>query len=415
MKNDILYIWFQQCVGFYSRLTAEMLSRFKSIEEIYDCNDFSFLGEKRGRYIKRLEIKDTSAAFEIKKRCDALGVRITGFYDSLYPERLKNIDTPPAVLYSIGEFKRLDSEPCVAIVGTRKMSDYGKEVTETLSYNFAKCGCYIISGLAKGIDTAAHRGCIMADGYTVAVLGNPIGDIYPKENVKAFETIYKRGLVLSELYPGAPRTKADFPNRNRIISALADAVVISEAGENSGALITARHAISQGKAIYAVMGAIGSGNEGTNSLIKQGVPAITSHTDVLPNLTLQYPESAKAYELASLERLRSYGNVAIKKANNPISHNAKKAKPIEKEITKKVIEEPEFILNENRDDDKSKLSGSLSERILAVLKGPKPISADEIAMITGISITSVMTELTFMEIDGSVIASAGGRYISSKF
>lgn len=419
MRNDVFYIWFQMCVGLYSRLTSEVFSRFSSIEEVYDCTDFSFLGEKRQKYINRLEIKDTSAAFEIKKRCDSIGAEITGFYDERYPKKLRDIDNPPAALYSIGEFKDLNNNPCVGIVGTRNMSDYGKEITETFAYNFAKCGSFIISGLAKGIDTAAHRGCVMAGGYTVGVLGNPIGDIYPKENIKAFETLYKQGLVISELYPGAPRTKADFPNRNRIISGISDAVIISEAGEGSGALITARHAISQGKAIYAIMGAIGSGNEGTNRLIKQGVPAITSHTDVLPSLTLQYPESAKAYELASVQRLRAYGNSAnseskpkqsvervVKKESKP------KHEPIKEVVTQK---QEEFVPESNTLNEKSKLSGTSAERILAVLKGPKPITADEISMITGIPITEVMTELTFMEIDGSIISSVGGRYISAKF
>lgn len=419
MKNDVFYIWFQMCVGLYSRLTSEVFSRFSSIGEVYDCTDFSFLGEKRQKYINRLEIKDTSAAFEVKKRCDAIGARITGFYDELYPKKLRDIENPPAALYSIGEFRDLNANPCVAIVGTRNMSDYGKEITETFAYNFAKCGSYIISGLAKGIDTAAHRGCVMAGGYTVGVLGNPIGDVYPKENLKAFETLYKRGLVISELYPGAPRTKADFPNRNRIISGISDAVIISEAGEGSGALITARHAISQGKAIYAIMGAIGSGNEGTNRLIKQGVPAITSHTDVLPSLTLQYPESAKSYELASVQRLRAYGNSAISD-NKPKRNIGKTVGKQTAPKSGKVSTDPpekheEFMPEARKSDDTAKLSGSAAERILAVLKGPKPISADEIAMITGLPITEVMTELTFMEIDGSIISSVGGRYISAKF
>lgn len=401
MKDEIIYIWFQQAVGIYSRLAREIYSRFDSISDIYNCSDFSFLGEKRSKYIKKLESKDTSAAFEIMKKCEALGVRVTGYYDELYPEKLRAIDAAPAVLYSIGDFKDLNRMPCVAIVGTRKMSDNGKALTERFAYTIAKSGGCIVSGLAKGIDTAAHRGAVMAGGYTVAVLGNPIGDVYPKENLKAFETLYKRGLVISELYPGAPRTKADFPNRNRIISGISDAVVITEAGEGSGALITAKHAVAQNKMLFAVPGAPDENHAGTNALIKRGVTAVTEPNEVLSPLSLANPEALSRYMPEDTAALRSYGNASAAEAIERIPlESADEIKPSEE---MKPIE-PEKVSEE-----------ALSERILAVLKGPKPITADEIAAKTGIPISDIMVELTLMEIDGSIICSVGGRYISSKF
>lgn len=403
MKNDALYIWLSQAIGLYSRLTREIFPRFKSITEVYNCDDFSFLGEKREKYIRLLETKDVSAAFEIMKKCEAMGVRVTGYYDELYPERLRHIDSPPAALYSIGDFRNLNNYPCVAIVGTRKMTDYGREIAEKFAYTFAKSGAYVISGLAKGVDTAAHRGAVMADGFTVAVLGNPIGDIYPRENEKAFETLYRRGLVMSELYPGAPRTRADFPNRNRIISGISDAVVIAEAGEHSGALITAHHAVSQGRQVYAVPGAIGAENAGTNALIKTGIPAVTEPYDVIAPLALAYPQFIRAYEPSLTENLRSYGNVIKKKSAPKPKTVSVKSEEIKSRGEKNVF------------TDEETLSGSNSERILDVLRGDVPLTADEISARLNISVSDVMTELTLMEIDGSVISSAGGRYISSKF
>ncbi len=397
MKNKILYIWFQQSVGLYSRMARDIFARFGSINDIYNCEDFSFLGDSKEKYIKRLENKDTSSAFEVMKRCQALGVNVTGFYDELYPEKLRNIDSPPAVLYSIGNLRKLNDVPCIAIVGTRKMTDYGREISEKFAYTFAKSGAYVISGLAKGIDTSAHRGAVMADGFTVGVLGNPIGDIYPRENEKAFHTLYQRGLVISELYPGAPRTRADFPNRNRIISGISDAVVIAEAGEHSGALITARHAITQGKSVYAVPGAIGAENAGTNALIKNGVPAATEPYDVLAPLALVYPKTLHPYEPSMTEQLRSYGN-------------SPKAK-----ITTKTADKPPHTEENITFAEKETVSGDNAGRILALLKTDTPLSADEISLRLNISVSDVMTELTLMEIDGTVIASAGGRYISSKF
>lgn len=403
MKTKVLYIWFQQAVGIYSRLAGDIFARFNSITEIYNCNDFSFLGNDKEKYIKRLQNKDTTLAFETMKKCESLGVRVTGYYDELYPSRLKNINSPPAVLYSIGNFKNLNDIPCIAIVGTRKMSDYGRETAEKFAYTFAKSGACVVSGLAKGVDTAAHRGAIMADGFTVAVLGNPIGEIYPRENEKAFETLYERGLVISELYPNAPRTRADFPNRNRIISGISDSVVIAEAGEHSGALITARHAISQGKHLYAVPGAIGAENAGTNALIKTGVPAATEPYDVLSSLSLVYPKTLRPYEPAVTENLRSYGNVV------------NKAKKVNRTETAKPTEKAEPAKETTDFANQETLSTDNAKRILMLLRGANPLTADEISARLGISVSDVMTELTLMEIDGSVISSAGGRYISSKF
>ncbi|MBR5285527.1 MAG: DNA-processing protein DprA [Clostridia bacterium] len=414
MKHQLLYIWLQQAVGLYSRLVSDIFNKFQSIEDIYNCEDFSFLGESKAKYIKRLENKDNSSAFEVMKRCESLGVKITGYYDELYPEKLRGIEMPPVALYSIGDFRDLNKTPCIAIVGTRNMTDYGKQTAESFAYNFAKSGAYVISGLAKGIDTAAHRGAVMADGYTVAVLGNPIGDIYPKENLKAFETLYKRGLVISELYPGAPRTRADFPNRNRIISGISNAVVIAEAGETSGALITARHATSQGRAVFAVPGAIGAENAGTNKLIKNGIPAATEPMDVLSALMLEYPERIKTYEPSLTEQLKSYGNKAEKreKISKP------KARPVAVEETVRTAPEFEELKTDSASEpmpSEKQFSGELSERIMTVLKGPRAVTADEISARTGIGIADVMTELTFMEIDGTIIACPGGRFVSSKF
>lgn len=402
MKTEALYIWLQQSIGLCNRVAYDVLSRFDNIVDVYNCNDFSFLGDKKNKYVDRLERKDVSDALEVLKKCNALGVHIIGYYDEFYPDRLRRLDAPPVALYAIGQVRNLNDFPCIAIVGTRKMTDYGRATAEKFAYTFAKSGAYVISGLAKGVDTAAHRGAVMADGYTVAVLGVPIGEIYPKENEKAFETLYERGLVISEMYPGAPRTRADFPNRNRIISGLSDTVVVAEAGANSGALITARYAINQGKTVFAVPGAIGAENAGTNSLIKTGVPVATEPYDVLGPLALEYPKAIHPYEPALTENLRSYGNAINKQPE------VQKAKAENIAESKPIWDMPEPKKEET-------LSGSNAERILDALKGRVPLTADELSARLRIPVSEVMTELTLMEIDGSVIASVGGRYISSKF
>ena len=404
MKRDILYIWLQLSVGICSRAARELLIGFKSVEEIYNCEDFSFLGEKRASLARRLENKDTSEAFEVMKRCSALGVGIHGYYDDDFPHRLRLVEAPPAVLYSLGRWRDLNGVPCVAVVGTRRMSDYGRETAERFAYVISKSGAVIVSGLARGVDTAAHRGAVMADGFTVAVLGNPIGDIYPPENRRAFETLYSRGLVLSELYPGCPRTRADFPNRNRLISGLCDTTVIAEAGEHSGALITARYALAQGRSLFAVPGDIGAENAGTNMLIKKGVPAATEPYDIIAPLSLEYPESIKPYEPSLTAGLRSYGSAPA--AGTKPRTRARAEAPPRQEREAEPLPGPA---------KPPKLSGKPGERILELLRSEqKPLSPDEIARATGLGASEVLAELTLLEIDGSALSSAGNRYTAAK-
>lgn len=404
MRKACLYIWLQRAVGFYSKLPKLLFEKFDDIEALYACEDFSFLGVKYEKYIKQLEQKDTSEAYEIAKRCINLGVETTGYLDSRYPNKLKEIENPPAALYSIGNFRDLNSLPSVGIVGTRDMTDYGKRITEGFAFELAKNGITIVSGLAKGIDTAAHRGAVVAGGYTVAVLGNPIGEVYPKENLKAFQTLYERGLVLSELYPGAPRTRADFPHRNRIISGMSSAILVTEAGENSGSLITARHAETQGRRVFAIPGNVGGENNGTNLLIKKGVTAVTEPIDMINAMGLSHPNWEKVGDSSATRELRSYGN----------KNKAPKPKIDREAIEREAIKtEPK---NEPvKADAQSGKPCSASEKIMATLKGKKALSADEIKMATGLDITEIMSELTVLEIEGRIIAMAGGRFISAKF
>ena len=404
MKQAILYIWFQLATGICNGIAGEILGKYNGIEEIYNCNDFSFLGDKKQKYINRLENKDTSQAFEILKRCQSMGAQVVGYYDNLYPKSLRRIPTPPSVLYVMGDLKSLNGIPCVAVVGKRKMTSAGKDIAENFAYNFCKSGAYVISGLAAGIDTAAHRGAIMAGGYTVAVLGNPIGDVYPKENLKAFQTLYQRGAVISEMYPGCPRTKADFPNRNRIISGLSDAIVVIEAGESSGALITARHGLEQGKHVFAVPGAIGTENSGTNTLIKNGVPAATEPQDIISVLVLEYPEIMRQYTPSVTSKLRSYGTAPL--TEEPIKEEPVAEIPVKTEIIS-ATEEITALPQENG-------GNAMADKILSALSISKPISADELTQITGIAVSEIMCELTVMEIEGKVLASPGGRYTKAK-
>ncbi len=208
--------------------------------------------------------------------------------DNNYPRLLKEIYDPPEQLYITGELKAKEKYP-LAVVGTRKMSDYGKRVTVFLVKGLVKAGFTIISGLALGIDGLAHQTALDAGGRTIAVLGSGLDIIYPPEHKKlAADIIKSGGAVISEYPPGARPSRRTFPARNRIVAGLSLAVLVIEAPEKSGALITAKVALDQGREVLAVPGNIYNPNSiGCHKLIKMGAKAVTNPEDVFDALNLQ--------------------------------------------------------------------------------------------------------------------------------
>lgn len=205
-----------------------------------------------------------------------------------YPSYLKDITYPPKELFYIGE--PLDGYlPAVTIVGSRKLSSYGEEVTYRLAYDLAQQGITVVSGLALGADGAAHRGAIAAGGYTVAVLACGLDTIYPASHRQlAIDLLKQGGTILSEYPEGTPALKQHFIARNRIVAALSDMVIVTEAAENSGSLITANYALEQNKLVGAMPGNITSSlSAGTNNLIKTGATPITGAQDVLDALGIK--------------------------------------------------------------------------------------------------------------------------------
>ena len=199
-----------------------------------------------------------------------------------YPFLLSQIPKPPQKIYVIGN-REILREKCIAIVGSRECSAYGKKISRELSYNLAKNNIITVSGLAKGIDTYCHKGTIDAKRRTIAVVAHGLDMIYPKENINlAKEILRYGGAIVSEYEIGVKPEKWHFPARNRIISGLAESIVIVEAKNKSGALITADFALEQGREVFAVPGNIDSLNSnGTNNLIKQGANLLMDYTELL--------------------------------------------------------------------------------------------------------------------------------------
>jgi len=216
----------------------------------------------------------------------ARGIRVLTWADEDYPRRLQEIDQPPPVLYVRGQLLPEDAF-AVAIVGTRRITPYGRQITDELASHLAAQGITIVSGLARGVDAAAHSAAIRAGGRTIAVLGSGVDRVYPPEHRALAEKIQQQGALVSDYPVGAAPDAANFPPRNRIISGLSLAVIVVEAGETSGALITAGFAAEQGREVFAVPGSVlAPQSKGTNRLIQTGAQPLLSAQDVLQALDL---------------------------------------------------------------------------------------------------------------------------------
>jgi DNA processing protein len=231
---------------------------------------------------------------KVWEKIEKQGIKILTWEDEAYPQRLKEIDQPPPVLYIRGEYLP-DDLFAVAIVGTRRATPYGRQITEELAAFLAVNGMTVISGLARGVDAIAHQTALKSGGRTIAVLGSGVDKIYPPEHRALAEQMMEHGAIISDYAPGTPPDASNFPPRNRIISGLSLAVVVIEAGETSGALITAEFAAEQGREVFAVPGSIlAPQSKGTNKLIQQGALPLLSVNDLMQALDVARVSEHKA-------------------------------------------------------------------------------------------------------------------------
>jgi DNA processing protein len=233
-----------------------------------------------------VELRSAINLDQVWDQLEAKGITVLIQTDENYPRRLQELEQPPPVLYMLGELTSED-EWAVAVVGTRRVTAYGRQVAEDIAGILARNGISVISGLARGIDSISHQAALHAGGRTIAVLGSGLDRIYPPENRRLAEQIAAHGALVSDYPPGTPPEASNFPPRNRLISGLSLAVVIVEAGQKSGALITAAFAADQGREVFAVPGNISSpGSKGTNRLIRDGAQPLLHPEQVLEALEL---------------------------------------------------------------------------------------------------------------------------------
>lgn len=287
-EETLHWLALRMAPGVGTLTTLRLLEKLKSPEAIFRASaselEAAGLGPAQARNLASGYCFE-DAVDQQQRMLDA-GARLITIRDPVYPQRLREIFDPPLLLFAIGRTELL-APPAIGIVGTRRPTPYGLAAADRLASDLAKAGLTIISGMARGIDTAAHRAALAEEGDTVAVLGCGVDVLYPIENRKLYEEIGRRGLLISEFPLGAPAYPQNFPIRNRIVSGISVGVVIVEGAQHSGSAITAKLAMDQGREVFAVPGNITSKMSwGPNLLIKQGAKLVQEWTDVTNELPL---------------------------------------------------------------------------------------------------------------------------------
>ncbi len=307
MADNVYWVWLAECLGPACRDLEALLNQFGSPYEIFSAGESAYyhipgVSEKTAEKLCRA--RSLQHAEQIIEQCSRLGIEILPYGDPAYPARLRTLTDPPTVLYYRGTLPDFDRLVGVAVVGTRSMSEYGGRTAYKISYELASAGAVVISGMALGIDGVAQCAAIAAGGETVAVLGSGVDVVYPADHRTLYGRIIRQGAVISEYPPGTRLLGAHFPVRNRIVSGLSRAVLVVEADLHSGAMITARTALAQGRELFAVPGNIGSFHaEGANALIHAGANFVHSTMDILDSYRFLFSDvlDLRAYA-AAVER-----------------------------------------------------------------------------------------------------------------
>lgn len=372
-SEEIYKIWLAHALGPGSDYLTVM-SEFPSARDFFESSEteWRMLGVLKPSQLERLSKREIARASKAAQICANNSWHIITQTDEYYPVHLKNISNSPSVLYVNGDPECLKSLLNIAIVGARDASRYGKEVAYRLAASLTKAGATVVSGGAVGIDSASHEGAISAGGKTVAVMGCGLGASYLPENESLRNNVSKNGAVISEYYPLSSPTRGSFPMRNRIISGMSLATVIVEAGEKSGSLGTARHAMKQGRDVCAVPGdAISSAYTGSNILIANGAKPVFSAADVLSDYVYTYPE---LINLDNVERTLV---------------STEKAAPVKQRT-------PDGL-----DDNQRKVYS---------LFGDTEIPFDTLIVESGLSAPELSAALTWLEIEGVITSCPGNRY-----
>lgn len=434
MRDGTLYwIWLAQKLGAGSRYLPYLLERYSDAFEIFraDAEDL-FDAEIPEALQEALSDKNLDEAMAICDYCTKLRIGILTYQSELYPANLRKIKNPPTVLYYRGRIPDLSNRISVSIVGTRKMSEYGKRVGYKIAYELASAGVCIVSGMALGVDSVAACGALAAGEPTVAVLGCGVDVIYPREHAKLYSKIMERGAIISEYPPTTNPEGHHFPQRNRIISGITRGTLIVECGMRSGAMITAGLALEQGKDLFALPGNVNSKNSsGTNALLRDGAELVIEASDILNRYALYHSNKidyarlnrAKEHSDFCDSALEEYGvylgvnREEVRSETAPPAAERRHA-PVPRGAvrTGKTVQKLEEIIQSAEpmpEVTEASLLESLPEKyreIFKALPDGRQISFDEVCAVCR-SPGEAMSALTFFEVKGIVDSLPGGYYV----
>ena len=420
--DDILYwIWLSNICTPGTDLGDRLLLAFdKSAKAVYEAteSDFKKIESLKPGIIEELCDKDISDANDIYNYCTQNGIGLLSYADDLYPERLRRIARAPLLLYYKGNFQNLNSCVCIGTVGTRSMTAYGKRESYRICYDLARAGVITVSGLARGVDTACHRGTIDGGGRTIAVLGCGINVVYPPENSALMDEIAHFGTVITEYRPNTKPMGSNFPARNRIISGLCQGTLVIEADKHSGAMITAKYALMQGRDIFALPGKIGELNSmGTNELIQNGAKMVTKASDIVIEYEYLYPTRLNLQSLPEFKPKISFKKpkyVAPENKNLLFDDDGKLLKG--QEVKFKDPVQPKADKTPSKKSENKEVTENLPEltkeekTVYDYMPPNTAVTVDEITR-HGVAVENVLVAMTFLEVKGYVAALPGGKYI----
>lgn len=414
MRDVLSWTWLSVRLGAASPYLNPLLEHFATAADVYAADHAALAAVEGLPESVRLRLldKDTDRAERILEDCRRLGIGVMTYDDPRYPRLLKQIAKPPAVLYFVGKPIDFDRKLGVAVVGTRTMTEYGRDVTYRFSYDLASAGAVIVSGMALGVDGMAAAGSLDAQMPTAVVLGSGLDVVYPKMHTKLYKCILRDGFAVSEYPPGAEPDARNFPQRNRIISGLARCVLVTECPETSGALITAREALAEGKPLFAVPGAITMpGSAGTNELIKSGsAKMVTSPTDILDLFEPAHFPELDASAVGAM-------NYNAAKAESTYAVSTKTSKVAWAKVRRK---KPESAPDDSPDTVRESSAPKVTEtfvpmsetekKIYACIPEEGQVSVDLIAAGSGAPVPDVLTALLALTCKGVVRQLPGNFY-----
>ena len=391
------WIWLTTRPGLPHTTVSRLLEHFGSPEAVYFANPEEYDQARLTRgHQALLQEKSLTQAEEILASCDRLGLRILTLQDDDYPERLRQIPSPPGVLYIRGRWFAFDKEVAIGVVGTRRPTPYGIEMAGVLGLELARSGALVVSGIAQGLDSAALKGALQGGGGVTSVLGCGVDVVYPPENKWLYEDVAAAGALVSEFPPGSPPEGWHFPVRNRIISGLSLGVTAVEAGLRSGTLITARLALEQNRDVFAVPGPANAPmSQGTNRLIQRGeAKLILSARDILSEYEGLYPG-----------RLRSAGPGAADWRRDSARSSAplrEREKEVDNRPKRAYISQQAY--NELLTDD---------ERAVLLELEEKTLQPDELVERTQLPAPRILAALTMLQVQGFVAEAPGKRFTAA--